>query len=347
MSPKYKPKRRNHDYERLTRKMQGRINYIEEQLRQNKYPTCKELAANFGVSEDVIQRDIRYMRDYRSMVIEVSRTPGLEGYYLIEPETRRTFNEQEIVALCIADRAIQRIPVKQRQKRLGLGLDKISKLLDTRTQRMLDDLQETVYFRPFAPEQIDIQTFLIAAEAIRNRRALRYLYLKHGAEKPDQKEVYPYCFTCAANSWYMIAWDPKNNDFRTYLLSRLSAPEVLEEKFKRKPFNLDDYLDGAFIIMRGTGKEVYDVTVEFDAWAAAYIRNRQFTRDQKIEELPNRGLRISMRLTCLEEVEAWVAYWREHAYVVSPRPLQERFYKLGQYYVCRYGHVAQNQASAG
>ena len=79
------------------------------------------------------------------------------------------------------------------------------------------------------------------------------------------------------------------------------------------------------------------MVVEFDDWAAAFIRNRDFTPDQKIEELPNGGLRISMHLTALEEVEAWVAYWRQHAFVISPPALQERLFAYGQYLVKSYG----------
>ena len=320
---------------RLTRWDQAQIDHIHNRLYNKEYPTVASLAAELSVSEDTIVRNIRYMRLYKNLPIEVSRKPGKLGYYYSKPvpaRIGRTFSEQEVVNFLLGHRALEMMPVKRAQKRLGLGFEKISQLLDPHTEKMLDELKEVVYFRPFAPEEIDIETFMIISEAIRRKRAVEFAYTKHMADLPELKCVHPYCFTCAANAWYLIAWDPSAKDYRTYLLSRAACAKVTEEKFKKpKNFNLDDHLDGAFIIMKG--KESHDVVIEFDRWAAAYIRHRRFTRDQKIEELENGGLRISMHLTCLEEVEAWICYWRTHARAVSPPALVNRLHDYGQYLI--------------
>ncbi len=319
----------------MSRWDQARVDHIHNRLYHNEYPTCQSLAAELEVSVDTIERDIAYMRMYKNAPIEVSRKAGKFGYYYSKPVSPRlgsTFSEQEVVNFLLGHRALETMPVKQDQKRLGLGFEKISQLLDPHTEKMLDELQNVVYFRPFAPEEIDIETFMIIAEAVRNRCAVQFDYTKHMADLPETKCVYPYCFTCAANAWYLIAWDPGAKDYRTYLLSRAACAEITTEKFKKqKNFNLDDHLDGAFIIMKG--KESHDVVIEFDRWAAAYIRQRRFTRDQKVEELENGGLRISMHLTCLEEVEAWICYWRTHSRAVSPPALVNRLHDYGQYLI--------------
>jgi predicted DNA-binding transcriptional regulator YafY len=331
---------------RLTRWSETRASFIHEQMYHQRYPTRLSLARDLGVSVAVIESDIYAMRTHRSLPIECSRTAGKVGYYYSGPVPEKlgpvTITDEQMLNLIIADRAMAQMPIKQRNRQFDLGLKNISKLTDSRTGKLLNELQGAVYFRPFAPERIDFEVLLIITEAIRNRYVLEVLYTKHMATVPELKQLYPYCFTCAANAWYMIAFDPnagKSGEFRTYMLSRMKEPVLLDEKFKRQKFDLDEYLEGAFIINKGSGKEWFEVVVEFDAWASAYIRNRQFTANQKIDELPGGGLRISMKLTCLEEVEAWVCYWREHARVISPLPLVERLYEYGKYLVKTCGEV--------
>jgi predicted DNA-binding transcriptional regulator YafY len=325
----------------MTRWDQARVDHIHNKIYNKEYPTRESLAADLNVSTDTIERDIAYMRMYKGAPIEVSRKAGRVGYYYSKPVSHRlgsTFNEQEVVNFLIGHRALERMPVKSHQKKLGLGFEKISQLLDSDTQEILDDLKESVYFRPFAPEAIDIESFMSLAESIRRRTVVKYGYKKHMASGPELKEVQPYCFVCAANSWYLIVWDVDAKAFRTHMLSRISSVEFTQEKFKKpKNFRLDDYLEGAFIILKGN--ENHDVVIEFDQWASAYIRNRVFTRDQKIEELENGGLRISMHLTALEEVEAWIAYWRTHARAISPPALVNRLHDYGQYLIKAHPRV--------
>lgn len=331
----------------LTRAFEVRVAYIHEQIYHERYPTQQSLANDLEVSTDCIDDDIRAMRTYRKLPIEFSRVPGKVGYYYSGPVPEKlgavTITEEQLLNLILAEVSMSQVPVKQKNKRLDLGLDGISKLIDPRTRKLIKELRGAVYFRPFAPEEIDLVVLMTLTEAIRRRRVLKVFYTKHRATTGEWKRLYPYCFTCAANAWYVIAFDPDANQFKTYMLSRMKEPELLEEKFERQPFDLTEYLAGAFIIMKGSGKEWFDVVVDFDSWAAPYIRNRQFTKYQKFDELPDGGLRISMKLTCLEEVEAWVCYWREHAYVVGPTPFREKLFAYGQYLVKAYGPKGRDE----
>ena len=327
------------------RQHEAEIAFIHNQIASGAFPTCESLAAALRISERAVKRHISAMKTYRDLPIKTSRKAEQEGYYYdapVAPLIGRTFSEQEVMKLFMGHNLLETLPVKTRKQSLGYGFEKISQLLDPRTEKLLHELQGTVYFRPFAPEAIDVDTFLQIAEAVRTQTTVSFCYTKHMAAMPDLKTVQPYCFTLAASSWYLIAYDPKAKDMRTYMLSRLNSATLGTQKFKKpKDFNLDDYLDGAFIIMKG--KESHDVVIEFDSWAAPYIRNRQFTRDQKIAELANGGLRISMHLTCLEEVEAWICYWRTHAKAIGPAPLVNRLHEYGKYLIKAHPSIAVGQ----
>ncbi len=123
------------------------------------------------------------------------------------------------------------------------------------------------------------------------------------------------------------------NEFRTYLFSRLSEPVITDVRYKMPKFNLEDYLYGAFIVMKG--KESHNIVLEFSPWARSYIETRKFVRDQKLEVLPNGGLRMSFWLSSLLEVERWVRWWGEDCTVIGSEGLKER---LRRY---RDGHLAK------
>jgi predicted DNA-binding transcriptional regulator YafY len=45
---------------------------------------------------------------------------------------------------------------------------------------------------------------------------------------------------------------------------------------------------------------------------------------QQLTVLPNRGLRLTLRLTSLDEIERWLLSWGTHAKVLAPASLQSR-----------------------
>ncbi len=325
-----------------TRREEAQVDHIHARILSEAFPTGPELAEELRVSLRTIERLIRSMKDDRLLPIEVSRKDGRAGYYYSRPVAQkmgRTINEQELITMFISDRAVSQIPVKRLQKKLGVAFDKISQLVDAGTLQILDRLQDTLHFRPFAPEEIDIELLLAVAESIIETRTTHFSYLKHLAQLPDLKKINFHCIVCAGNSWYAIGWDTEKNENRTYLLSRIRDAVVTQDKFEKMKFDLKEYLEGCFIVMKGS--ESHDIVVEFNAWAAPYIRNRRFVNKQKIEELPNGGVRISFWLSCLGEVEQWIRSHGANAYVVGPEPLRQRMLKAGEYYRNSYGDALE------
>ncbi len=311
----------------LTRSHEDRINYIYHQIYSKKYPSAESLARDTGFSVDVIHNDIRYLREYKNLPLKVSRKAGREGYYYSKPVPEKlgsTFNEAGVMNFALAQQFMSTIPVKGKNT-LDLDLKTLSEQLVPHTKFLLNAVSDTVLFRPFAPEEIDYELFTALSHAVSNRLELEFLYLKNLAPRPEWKKVRGFKFVVAAGCWYMVGLDVEKNEERTYLLSRISKPVVTERTFEDPKFDIDEYLKGAFIIMKG--KESHDIVVEFSPWARTYIENRTFTRDQKVKKLPNGGLRMSFWLSCLDEVEMWVRFWGANCKVIGSEGLKDRMRK--------------------
>ena len=84
------------------------------------------------------------------------------------------------------------------------------------------------------------------------------------------------------------------------------------------------------------GDSDHEVVIEFDPWAADVVRGRQWHSTQQVTDLPDGRSRMTMRRTCLEEIERWVLIWGTHATVINPPVLAGRLRSIATALVHRY-----------
>ena len=293
-------------------------------MQSGEYPNCTTLAKEFEVTIRTIMRDVDFMKCRLNLPLEFDAERN--GYYYTRPVEQfpqLPISEAEVFALLVAHKAIAQYHGTPFETPLETAFRKLTGQLDRSVQFSLGNLEEVLSFRPFAPEDADLENFEILTRAVKERRELRFLYRNLGAEKANWRQAQPYHLACVDNHWYLFAFDVKRNDMRTFALSRLRAPEITQGRFTlSKKFDLNEYLRGSFNVFKGG--EDYEVVVDFDSWAADLVRGRKWHSSQELTELPNRQLRLRIRLNSLEEAERWVLSWGTHATVVRPQALAAR-----------------------
>jgi proteasome accessory factor B len=216
-----------------------------------------------------------------------------------------------------------------------MAFKKLTGQLDSATKYSLGNLDEALSFRPFAPEDSDLETFELLTRALKERRVLRFQYRNLDTEKAQGRVVHPYHLACVDGHWYLFAFDVKRQAMRTFALPRLKSPELTAERFTiPKKFNLNEYLKGSFNVFKGT--DDYEVVIDFDSWGADLIRGRKWHASQDVMELPKRQLRLRLRLNSIEEAERWVLGWGQHATVVRPEALAGRLRETAKVLQNRY-----------
>jgi len=200
---------------------------------------------------------------------------------------------------------------------------------------MLTNLDEALSFRPFAPEDNDLETFEVLTRALKQQRVLKFQYRNLDADKAQARLVHPYHLACVDNHWYLFAFDAKRQAMRTFALPRLKSPEITPDRFTiPKKFKLDEYLKGSFSVFKG--EDDYEIVVEFDSWAADHIRGHKWHATQEIVELPRRQLRLRLRLNSIAEAERWILSWGTHATVIRPQGLANRLRDTAKTLASRY-----------
>lgn len=297
---------------------------IHEQIKGNRYPNCSRIAKEIEVSTRTIKRDIDFMKYRLNLPLEYDSRRY--GYYYTEPVENfpsLPITEAEVFALLVAQKAIAQYHGTPYEHPLQAAFRKLTSQLDTQAKYSLGNLDEALSFRPYAPGDADLKIFEILTRALREHRAVKFLYKNLGARVAQKRHVHPYHLACIQNHWYLFAFDVNRKAMRTFVLSRLSGLELAPEKFAPdQKFDPDEYLKGSFTVFKG--KEDYEVVIEFDIWATDLIRGRKWHASQNFTELPNGTSRLTMRLNNIEEMEQWVLSWGLHATVVRPAELAQR-----------------------
>src|SRR5204863_9981325 len=87
------------------------------------------------------------------------------------------------------------------------------------------------------------------------------------------------------------------------------------------------YLDQSFGVFAKPGKAKHTIRIALDGFAASRIEERQWHPSQRIKQVRDGRIELSLTLGNLEEVERWILSWGSHAQVLAPVQLKQRIAK--------------------
>ena len=305
-----------------------RMMRLHDALRSGGFPNCSSLARQFEVSYKTVQRDIDFMRDQLGLPIEYDASR--QGFFYTEEVTEFPsvqVSEGELIALFVAQKSLAQYQGTSFEKPLAAAFRKLTEGLRDEVTVALRDWDAVFSFKALGPPVTDVRMFESITRAIRNRRELHFSYRKLNSRGWDPRRCHPYHLSCVDGQWYLFGWDLERQDIRTFVLTRLRDLVVTDTPFEKpRHFSAKNYLRKSFGIF--SGEQMREVVVLFDAFAAQLIRERRWHASQKIRELPDGGVELSLQLGSLPEVERWILSWGDHAKVVAPPELVESITRI-------------------
>jgi predicted DNA-binding transcriptional regulator YafY len=299
-----------------------RMLLIHGRIKNGTFPNCLQLAEEIEVSARTIKRDVDFMKIRLNMPIQFDgRRKGYRYTEPVEQFPAVPVSETELFALLVAHKVVSQYRGTPFAAPLHAAFQKLASQMNHENSLHLSQLEQTLSFHPFAPDDADFQIFEKVSQAIGNRRMLKFEYRKPAAKQGQARKVMPYHLACVDNRWYLVGHDMARHALRTFALARMQHPSVLATTFERpKEFSIEKYLKGSFGIF--TGEDDFEVVIEFDAWASALVRERKWHPTQQVHELGGDQVRITLRLSNLPEIERWVLSWGAHATVIRPEALR-------------------------
>jgi len=293
-------------------------------IKSGEFPNRHRLAADIEVTTKTIQRDLDFMRERLRLPIAYDQDGG--GYRFTQPISSFPMvelTEAELVSVFIGQKALAQYKGTPFEAPLRSALEKLTSNLSGRLTMSWSDLDSLVSFKSFEISPVDLTTFQAVSEVVRRSVELTFDYRKLDASKYETRSVQPYHLACVLNQWYVIGHCLKRNALRTFVLARMKNAVLGTATFERPAnFSIKKHLEDSFGIF--TAKGSHTVRLKFDAFAAQLVRERIWHPSQKIQELADGGLELTLQLSSLHEIEPWVLSWGEHVRVVGPAELKRR-----------------------
>jgi proteasome accessory factor B len=318
-TPGAKPKR-GRPAELQSRPPYARMLQIHDMIQRGNYPNASTLSKMMEVATKTIHRDIAFMRDRFGLPLEYDASRN--GYCYTAPVDSfpmLQIDEGELFALLIAEKVLQQYRGTAFEKQLSSAFRKISESLpDTVTMR-LSDWDAALDIRTTGKVNVDEKIFDLLFKSVTKGHQLEIFYTKPN-DQPEKRVIDPYQLASINSDWYLYAFDHKQQDIRCFAPARMESAKITGKKFKRPDsFSLDQHLSGAFGPF--TGDESYDIRIRFNQRTAPFIREKTWHPTQKLKELKNGSVELSLTLSHLIDIRRWILGWGGGAKVLAPAEL--------------------------
>jgi predicted DNA-binding transcriptional regulator YafY len=180
-----------------------------------------ELSARLGVTSRTLRRDVERLRD---LGYRVESVPGAGGGYRLEAGAALPpllLTDDEAVTMAIGLRVAATQGLADGANTTLTALAKLEQVLPGPLRQRVNALAAAV--QPSAPNQPAVSPELLGqlALACRDHERIRFSYIARGGEETE-RQVEPHALVPAGRHWFLLAWDLRRSDWRTFRVDRLS-----------------------------------------------------------------------------------------------------------------------------
>ncbi|HVY96127.1 MAG TPA: YafY family protein [Solirubrobacterales bacterium] len=182
-----------------------------------------ELADRLEVSQRTVRRDVQRLRD---LGYPVESLTGPAGGYTLRAGTAMPpllLDEEEAIAIAVGLRAAAGASVSGIEETSVRAMVKLEQVLPAHLRRRVLALGLATSAPAAAGPLVDPQHLTVIATACRDCECLRFAYTSRQGEE-TRREVEPHSLVNMGRRWYLVAWDRRREDWRTFRVDRLERP---------------------------------------------------------------------------------------------------------------------------
>lgn len=291
-------------------------------LRAGRPLKATDLAREFEVTVRTAYRDLDFLRDDWRVPLEFDRQQGT--YRLTGPVGALptvTLSQGELLALYFAEKVVRQYRGTPFEADLVSAFRKMQELLPDDVRVSPDSLDAYLSFDLGPLHTPDAAVFrdLLTAQRLRRKALLRYRSLNSG--RTTERRVHPYHVFNHRGDWYLVGWDEKRGEVRTFALHRIRRLTPTTEPFEiPKHFSFSRFMADAFALEKG-GRPV-EVAIRFAPRQAPWIRERRWHRTARIQEGMEGELVLRLKIAETSEIQRWVLQFGAEAEVLRPASLR-------------------------
>ena len=223
----------------------GRALTLLSLLQTHRHWSGTELAERLGVSERTVRRDVDRLRD---LGYPVEATPGVDGGYQLAAGSHLpplVVDDDEAVALALGLRTAAGAAVDGIEETTLRVMAKLEQILPDHLRRRVDALNSNLETLRWTPATtVPPASLGVLAQACRDREEVRFDYTRRDGAS-SSRLVRPHQLVSVGQRWYLVAYDMRRDDWRTFRIDRMVSPRAAGVRFD--PLDLPAETAAAFV----------------------------------------------------------------------------------------------------
>ncbi|OLF15717.1 helix-turn-helix transcriptional regulator [Actinophytocola xanthii] len=198
--------------------------------------TAAELAAELGVTDRSVRRDVERLR---ALGYPVHATAGVGGGYQLGAGTRLPpllLDDEEAIATAVSLRMATGGTVAGAGEAALRVLAKLDQVMPPRLRTEVRAVHDATDTLVGAGVEIDAELLVTLARACRDAIRVRFRYAgrrpREGEGEERERTVEPVRMVATNRRWYLMAWDVDRADWRTFRLDRMRQVEATTWRFR-------------------------------------------------------------------------------------------------------------------
>jgi len=301
-----------------------RYYWFHGQVKAGRFPNSRTLAEKFEVSAKQAQRDIEFMRDRLSAPLIYD--PKNKGYELEDKNYELPpiwFNEDELLALCLALRLASTLPDLKLKNSLYELLEKFLAFRFLDSAPSLEQLKEKVSIKNVEYYRVNEIIFHRVMDALFSGSPLKISYYTPHKHETTERVIQPLHLFCYMGSWHLIAFCSLKNGLRDFALSRIRNFEFVTQRIelpKALP-SIKAYIRKNFGLM--SGEESIEVCLKFTPEVSSWISEQVWFSGQEASPNKDGSLCIKFPVADFGEIRREILKYGASVEVLAPGELRE------------------------
>ena len=230
-------------------------------LQTHRFWSGTELADRLGVSARTVRRDVDRLRE---LGYRVDAAPGVDGGYQLAAGAALPpllIDEDEAVALSVGLGAAASASIEGIDETTVKLLAKLDQVLPDRLRRRVEALHSNVEVLRRVPQQTVRASWLtVLAQGCRDREEVRFGYTRRDGEETSRL-VRPHQLVSVGHRWYLVAWDCRREDWRTFRVDRMTEPRLAGARFDEMTIPGDSAADFVAAGLRAAIKQYAAIVI--------------------------------------------------------------------------------------
>lgn len=300
-----------------------RFIWFDSQVRKGRYPNAAALARSLECSNKTAQRSIETFRDRYGAPLEYD--PKRRGYRYQDPGYQlpvTRLSEAELLALLVSRKLLTDASAAAMGEDLEKVVTRLGKLLAENLSGGVDP--ETAFsFRWTSVTPCDPHTFHQVVTGLTACRPLSFCYYSPHSDVCTVRIVEPHHMVNYQGTWHLIAWCRLREDWRDFVLARISRCDTKPDPFvRRDAAQWRPFLEETFGIFHG--REPFEVTLRFSPELARWAGGQTWHPHQRFSPTASGELDLTLPVSHETEILGEILKYGSRVEVLAPDWIRRR-----------------------